>query len=49
MGSEDAVTAIRDASFSIKALQGFQYVDEKGKDQGINGNMKRYFGRWGAH
>ncbi len=36
-GSERVVDNARDHIYELKALKSFFYVDEKGKDQGING------------
>ena len=33
------VDSARDHIYEIKALKNFHYIDEKGKDQGINGNF----------
>ncbi|TPX62696.1 hypothetical protein PhCBS80983_g00380 [Powellomyces hirtus] len=35
-GSERVIDTVRDRIYDLKALRSFQYVDEKGKDQGIN-------------
>ncbi|KAI8922085.1 hypothetical protein DFJ77DRAFT_445223 [Powellomyces hirtus] len=35
-GSERVIDTVRDRIYELKALRSFQYVDEKGKDQGIN-------------
>jgi epsin len=37
-GSERVIDYARDHVYELKALKNFNYVDEKGKDQGINGN-----------
>lgn len=36
-GSERVIDSAREHVYDIKALIKFQYVDEKGKDQGVNG------------
>jgi hypothetical protein len=36
-GSERVIDNARDHIYELKALKNFNYVDEKGKDQGING------------
>ena len=36
-GSDRVTDNVKDHIFEIKQLQNFQFVDEKGKDQGING------------
>lgn len=35
-GSDKVVSSCRDHLFDLKSLEGFSYVDEKGKDQGVN-------------
>jgi len=38
-GSERVVDDARSHLSTIKMLRSFHYIDEKGKDQGINGNV----------
>jgi epsin len=38
-GSERVVDDSRSHLSTIKMLRSFHYIDEKGKDQGINGNV----------
>jgi epsin len=38
-GSERVVDDARSHLSTIKMLRSFHYIDEKGKDQGINGNL----------
>lgn len=38
-GSERAVSTCIDRIYDFKALRKFHYIDEKGKDQGINGTL----------
>ncbi|KAJ3162708.1 Epsin-3, clathrin recruitment and traffic between the Golgi and endosome [Geranomyces michiganensis] len=35
-GSERVIDSVREHIYELKAMRSFQYVDEKGKDQGIN-------------
>lgn len=37
-GSEKVVTSAREHMYDLRSLENFSYVDEKGKDQGINSN-----------
>merc|ERR1712127_858552 len=39
-GSEKVVTSSREHMYDLKSLESFHYVDEKGKDQGINIRVK---------
>ncbi len=43
-GSERVVDDARSHIGTIKMLRNFYYVDEKGKDQGINGTYQYSFG-----
>jgi epsin len=38
-GSERVIDNVKDHIYEIKQLTSFQFVDEKGKDQGINGTI----------
>lgn len=38
-GSENCIENVRDHVFEIKSLTNYQFLDEKGKDQGINGSL----------
>ena len=40
-GSERVVDDARSHISTLKMLRSFHYIDEKGKDQGINGNVHR--------
>lgn len=42
-GSEKVVSSVRDHLFDLKSLEAFVYVDEKGKDQGINSKKRNNF------
>ena len=44
-GSERVVDDARSHIATIKMLRNFYYIDEKGKDQGING-MSQYLRAW---
>ncbi|KAJ3154365.1 Epsin-3, clathrin recruitment and traffic between the Golgi and endosome [Geranomyces variabilis] len=35
-GSERVIDSVREHIYELKAMRSFQYIDEKGKDQGIN-------------
>lgn len=37
-GSSRVVENAREHTYDLKALLKFRYIDEKGKDQGVNGN-----------
>ena len=39
-GSERVVDNARDHIYELKALRNFHYIDDKGKDQGINGKVE---------
>ncbi|VDK56359.1 unnamed protein product [Gongylonema pulchrum] len=36
-GSERVINNARDHLFEMRALESYKYIDEKGKDQGLNG------------
>ena len=36
-GSERVVTSAREHVYDLKPLENFQFIDETGKDQGLNG------------
>lgn len=36
-GSERVVESARDHVYDVRQLERFEYIDDKGKDQGING------------
>jgi hypothetical protein len=38
-GSEKVVTSSREHLYDLKSLETFAYVDENGKDQGVNGKL----------
>lgn len=38
-GSERVVTSARDHMYDLKALEDYQFRDENGRDQGINGTV----------
>ena len=38
-GSEKVVTSSREHLYDLKGLETFAYVDESGKDQGVNGKL----------
>jgi hypothetical protein len=38
-GSERAVTSAREHSYDLRQLESYQFIDEFGKDQGINGML----------
>jgi len=37
IGSESVVKYARENLYIVKTLKEFQYIDEEGKDQGLNG------------
>ncbi len=38
-GSEKVVTSSREHMYDLRSLETFSFVDERGKDQGINSNI----------
>ena len=48
-GSERVVDDARSHLSTIKMLRNFHYIDEKGKDQGINGVLAHYSYSWHGH
>jgi epsin len=50
-GSERVVDEARGHISTIKVLRSFQYVDDNGKDEGINGmsNLSPSHFLWGEH
>ena len=36
-GSERVVTSAREHVYDLRSLEGYTYIDEFGKDQGLNG------------
>jgi hypothetical protein len=39
-GSEKVVTSAREHLYDLKGLETFSYVDENGKDQGVNSKFE---------
>lgn len=37
-GSERVISNARDHLFEMRSLESYKYIDEKGKDQGLNGS-----------
>lgn len=44
-GSENVVVWAKDNVYIVKTLREFQYVDEEGRDQGLNGELHLRRGR----
>ena len=42
-GSERVVTNAREHLYDLRALEHYQYRDEQGKDQGINGRVEEMY------
>jgi len=42
LGSENVVKYARENLYIVKTLKEFQYIDEEGKDQGSNGELRMW-------